>query len=717
MDFFSSKVGLDSPSASPHGSARRRRTMTMRNLPSPLVNRRRLFTSRPESMMVNEVPPVSALPPRITAPPSPPPSSHGIPPPIAKAELPVLSLAAEVPPPLKIRRLSVQDRPRAPAPPPLTPRETNLAELPPPISASQPNVRNTPIQSLKQAAASAPLSPSKLGTVKERNLGRSRKELYTSEYKYWQTLDDLCGNYRRVLLEEYSLSESSADQIFGNIEELRELSHSMCKGLQSWQGGETNLLDLFLSVGSALSHAAIRYADHYHNNFLHICKELDGKQIGNVKAENKEMVKIFQHFTREKKKCVQELSSGLITPIQRIPRYQLLVKNILEFCESKEDREEAEKAFAIAREISISMNKTLAILQNTQSCREKVEEFIKEFENGEEVALQLECAENPGVPVRTDVLEVATKKLVSESEKTGAIEGVRHLSLELTPRKLILFGSRLVIASQAKRSNKLEVEAVLEVELLFVKRVVDDEAALSVCTPYPQEHVLRFSSPSDANEWHEVINQLVEKLCAQSTKVRNNRMRAAGNMGKVTVMCESGERLIYYCFQEATEKLEPVKVLVQSSTATATPRKQSKQHQIGENAINGSEETVDLTLSSFYSQLRQIEQAGGCSKQTKRNVSMMQQLILNRKKMIQVPLTPEEEQWEEQLRAENGDNQENNMQQAGMVTPKRKRTGGIFGTPLRTPKSAKRMRRSISNMAGSRSLISPRADRTDRADR
>mmetsp|Transcript_17343 Transcript_17343/g.48774 ORF Transcript_17343/g.48774 Transcript_17343/m.48774 type:complete len:162 (+) Transcript_17343:2-487(+) len=122
--------------------------------------------------------------------------------------------------------------------------------------------------------------------------------------------------------------------------------------------------------------------------------------------------------------------------------------------------------------------------------------------------------------------------------------------------------------------------------------------------------------------------------------------------------------------------------------------------------------TSDRTLLSFYAQLRQLEgmagEGGSRAKQARKNIHLMRQLILNRKALIGCPLTPEEMSWEVEADVPGGPadgaagaglgDAEDKARANAYMTPKRKRTGGIFGTPLRTPKSAKRIRRSMTNV-------------------
>ncbi|CAI8018886.1 Guanine exchange factor for Rac 30 [Geodia barretti] len=146
-------------------------------------------------------------------------------------------------------------------------------------------------------------------------------EICTSEESYYKKLDTLDKNLAGPLSRNGIITAEECSTIFRHIQVLLNLSHCLLVHLHSrmegWDERITLIGDLFLDLGHHMK-VFISYAVHH----------VIGAQLI-LKLNNQERFRSWLEAAKEE--CEWTLNSLLIEPIQRIPRYELLLKDLLKY--------------------------------------------------------------------------------------------------------------------------------------------------------------------------------------------------------------------------------------------------------------------------------------------------------------------------------------------------------------------------------------------------
>ncbi|KAF7258593.1 hypothetical protein EG68_04266 [Paragonimus skrjabini miyazakii] len=148
------------------------------------------------------------------------------------------------------------------------------------------------------------------------------KELIQVEKEYVNSLATLVNIYMVPLKQEKILDDQQVDTIFYKVNELFNLHMSFLNTLQMWELTNTvgdKLLDMFSREAVASCYCS------FVENFPNSEKTLE--TCWNTKSS-------FQKFCEQKLRILRSklpLKALLVQPIQRIPRYELLVKRLIEY--------------------------------------------------------------------------------------------------------------------------------------------------------------------------------------------------------------------------------------------------------------------------------------------------------------------------------------------------------------------------------------------------
>eukprot|EP00808_Paulinella_micropora_P020741 g14008.t1 len=150
-------------------------------------------------------------------------------------------------------------------------------------------------------------------------------EIVQTEESYVEGLVALVAGYQGPLVSNGLLRKEEAEQIFGNAEELvefhQELYMQLKNTLDRWDH-HTCVAPIFLQISPALD-----FYTSYIANYHHALESLK-----KLREKNRRLDKWLgdQQKTLERSHSgSRELSALLITPIQRLPRYSLLLKELL----------------------------------------------------------------------------------------------------------------------------------------------------------------------------------------------------------------------------------------------------------------------------------------------------------------------------------------------------------------------------------------------------
>ncbi|TGZ70969.1 hypothetical protein CRM22_002887 [Opisthorchis felineus] len=174
------------------------------------------------------------------------------------------------------------------------------------------------------------------------------KELIKVEKEYVGSLATLVNCYMIPLKQEKILDDQQVDTIFYKVNELLNFHMSFLNTLQMWEITNTvgdKLLDMFSR--EAVTSCYCSFVEHFPN------AEKTVESCWNIRA--------FQKFCEQKLRTLRSklpLKALLVQPVQRIPRYELLVRRLIEYT----PKEYSDNALLKEAEIAIHQ---LAVRVNT----------------------------------------------------------------------------------------------------------------------------------------------------------------------------------------------------------------------------------------------------------------------------------------------------------------------------------------------------------------
>jgi hypothetical protein len=198
-------------------------------------------------------------------------------------------------------------------------------------------------------------------TVPERVLSKRERialEILETEKSYVEHLKTLCDVYISPLQEAAKNSESKIlsqeeiNSIFSNLFTLCALNRMFLDALiqrlesQLWNDNETRVGDVFVKFGHFFKMYKIYVFQHEHAD----------KSLQEYSGRSK-----FKKFIEktEKTNRAQTLRSYLIMPIQRIPRYKLLLERLIEHTKPEHpDFDSLKSALALVTEVATNINES-----------------------------------------------------------------------------------------------------------------------------------------------------------------------------------------------------------------------------------------------------------------------------------------------------------------------------------------------------------------------
>ncbi|XP_028413190.1 uncharacterized protein LOC114536033 isoform X2 [Dendronephthya gigantea] len=198
---------------------------------------------------------------------------------------------------------------------------------------------------------------------------KAAEEILSTEVSYCTGLELLVENFIQPMKIYGILSIEEIDTIFSNIESLAGISREMVSKLkvclENWDV-ETSLIgDVLLEMFSYLKMFKPYFDSRSAANQMRIRYEKSNDR--------------FRNFL-SKVQCGQTLDSLLLMPIQRIPRYELLLKELVKRTEPEHpDYENLSEALSKARETATDLNEHIRQIENES----KIFEIINMFPNDE----------------------------------------------------------------------------------------------------------------------------------------------------------------------------------------------------------------------------------------------------------------------------------------------------------------------------------------------
>jgi alpha-tubulin suppressor-like RCC1 family protein len=215
---------------------------------------------------------------------------------------------------------------------------------------------------LVQRAVRSWLSGTELARQEKRKVVRVRvaTEIVTTERTYLHGLLSLRDQFWTPLVEEYGLKPKYGDIIFGAIPGLITLSESMLTELEDrighWTSNST-VGDIFIRHVQSLR-IYVTYCDRYEKALvaLGMASGADG----------------VEEFL-----AAHDIYSLLITPVQRIPRYELLIKELLKQTSTKHaDFPLLSAALAAVKDVAFRLNQFLSTRMDRNSAMQTLERMF-----------------------------------------------------------------------------------------------------------------------------------------------------------------------------------------------------------------------------------------------------------------------------------------------------------------------------------------------------
>jgi len=245
------------------------------------------------------------------------------------------------------------------------PQELTFARVDPPQEQLTFERSHTPEP--PQLSGSSDAVPLTAEQKRKKKRDRVAHEILETEEKYVASLESLVKLYLKPLRQRGSvIPKDKIEVIFGNLEHIliinRELLDSLRKRMEQW---ETN--DSLGDVMNKLIPWLQLYSDYcakHHNSTAVVQKLLEKPAVA-------EVLKDISHTNN-----VLDLSSLLIMPIQRIPRYKLLVEELIKNTpEQHPDYEELNNALEKIKSVAIVINESCHKQHNLEQLMELEEKL------------------------------------------------------------------------------------------------------------------------------------------------------------------------------------------------------------------------------------------------------------------------------------------------------------------------------------------------------
>eukprot|EP01091_Cochliopodium_minus_P009689 TRINITY_DN2439_c0_g1_i1.p1 TRINITY_DN2439_c0_g1~~TRINITY_DN2439_c0_g1_i1.p1 ORF type:complete len:352 (-),score=104.13 TRINITY_DN2439_c0_g1_i1:29-1084(-) len=222
------------------------------------------------------------------------------------------------------------------------------------------------------------LDPQQIQKMEEKR-SRIVKEILSTEQSYGDQIKIMIEFYMKPMSNQKIVKEEKVKIIFGNIDVIYQIHllflESLQKGLNNYQSNPC-ISQVFLQLSDAMKLYSI-YINGYDDS------------MDLIERKKKEKKK-FDKFLKEQKvesKSQLDLFSLLIVPIQRLPRYVLLLEELLKSTwEGHSDYEGLQNAIHKIRNTVEHVNETkrkiecqekLVELQNQISCKSDIKEIVK----------------------------------------------------------------------------------------------------------------------------------------------------------------------------------------------------------------------------------------------------------------------------------------------------------------------------------------------------
>ncbi|XP_006861801.1 PREDICTED: rho guanine nucleotide exchange factor 11 [Chrysochloris asiatica] len=338
-------------------------------------------------------------------------------------------------------------------------------------------------------------------------------ELFVTEASHLRTLRVLDLIFYQRMKKENLMPREELARLFPNLPELIEIHNSWCEAMKKLREEGPiikEISDLMLARFDGPAREELQQVAAQFCSYQSIALEL-------IKTKQRKESR-FQLFMQEAESHPQcrrlQLRDLIISEMQRLTKYPLLLENIIKHTEgSTSEHEKLCRARDQCREILKYVNEAVKQTEN----RHRLEGYQKRLDT-----TSLERASNP-LAVEFKSLDLTTRKMIHEGPLTWRISKDKTLDLHV----LLLEGLLVLLQKQDEKlllkchsktaggssDSKQTFSPVLKLNAVLIRSVATDKRAFFIiCTSElgpPQIYELVALTSSDKNTWMELLEEAV----------------------------------------------------------------------------------------------------------------------------------------------------------------------------------------------------------------
>ncbi|BFU23040.1 Rho guanine nucleotide exchange factor, putative [Entamoeba histolytica] len=342
-----------------------------------------------------------------------------------------------------------------------------------------------------------------------RKLGRERintqmnkrantiKEIISTEESYIEQLNTVIKFVLNPIKKESILSSEQIKLIFSDITTIYSVNEQFLKLIKSFECQDyANVLigQIFNQMGPLFKMYA-DYCMNYHESDI-LIRQMEAEHHPFISWYSKQ---VFENASPQYKKF--KISAFLITPVQRLPRYKLLLADLLKYTPAcHPDHENVKQALKLITEVTITVN------NNTKKREmfEKMKEYQMSITN-----LPEDFKINNGsreLLAEGKVLEIKKKNakpmaLILFNDLLMVCEYIEKGVFTKTQKKKLSFNNTLKLLDMSfaeVKENEIEAKGI-QVEMCLVLMISK------------QKFIFSFISTEEKEKWYEYLSNAIEK--------------------------------------------------------------------------------------------------------------------------------------------------------------------------------------------------------------
>jgi hypothetical protein len=335
-------------------------------------------------------------------------------------------------------------------------------------------------------------------------------EILETERAYCRYLEQMSKFYLQPLANEKLIEKGPVEKLFREVAEIQNINKIILNQLEERMARWTTLPPNKQQIGDIFSKLSpflklySEYVSDYHTNLEYLNRQLEKKSV--AKFLEKCSAQVPPEYDQK-----QSLSSLLIMPIQRIPRYQLLLTELLKNTDSSHpDYSEIAKALELVKEVA-----------------KRVDSMVKERQNLERlIQISKSVARGAGK-------ENIPATLVSLG-RTFIFEGslVKACRKDNQERYFFLFSDALLYCKILNTLSETKYEGR---GLLYLTgaTVTDLPDKGGMCNRFAiqtmkKSFIVSAHTPEEKKQWIELLQKVISDLAATTADLKN-RAKKEGN--------------------------------------------------------------------------------------------------------------------------------------------------------------------------------------------